>query len=162
MGLDFKLDLEYTSTLNESTGELSMNHEGTSKQIEDAAEFLMEVKSIERSAKEDRILAEEALAMLVGVRPEGATTFNSGGWMVRTVGKLYRRIDAGAYSLVANDLPASAQICVKTKLDLDITKLRELQLNEPDAYGMLAQCITTTPGKPSINVDFDLENDSGN
>ena len=95
MGLDFKLDLEYTSTLNESTGELSMNHEGTSKQIEDAAEFLMEVKSIERSAKEDRILAEEALAMLVGVRPEGATTFNSGGWMVAI--KRARRIrHAGA------------------------------------------------------------------
>ena len=160
MALDFPLDLSYTSTLNADTGELMMNHEGTSKQIEEAAEHLMSVKSIECSAKEERIRAEEHLAILVGVRPEGATSFTSGNWMVRTVGKLHRKIDADAYAIMKQHLPPSAHASVRTKLELSLANLRDLQLSDPDAYGMLAQCITTTPGKPSVNVDFNMEADN--
>mgnify|MGYP003624702358 FL=1 len=161
MGLDFELDLKYTSTLNEETGELTMNHEGSNKQIEEAAEHLMAVKSIECSAKEERIRAEQHLCELVGVRPEGATSFTSGQWMVRTVGKLYRKLDADAYEFLSADLPLAAHASVRTKLELNLSNLRDLQLSDPDAYGMLAQCITTTPGKPSVNVDFNMEEDHG-
>jgi hypothetical protein len=126
-------------------------------EMEEAAEKLMTMRSIEAAAREQRVKAEEALADMIGVEREGSTTYKSGHWTVKTTGNLYRKLDAKAYASFKDDLPPEALSAIRSKLEINLPYFRELQYTNRDAFGMLAQCITTTPGKASVSVTFDLE-----
>ena len=123
-------------------------------EIERAAKYLDKCAQMEGKCKEERIQAELALIDLLGVKEEGSATTCANDVTVTITGALTRKVDAEGFQKVKNHLPPSYQDVIELKLEpkLNLKRLREMQTHEPDAYGMLAQCITTTPRKPSVKV----------
>lgn len=104
-------------------------------------------KAVEEEARAQRVAAEVAIADAMGnIKLEGTTTCEYDGWKVSVTTKLTRTLDYDKY--VALGLPKAQQFVVM-KPAIDLTALRFAQRINPS----IADCITTTPAKPSVKVE---------
>lgn len=94
---------------------------------------------------------EEELIALVGVKSEGRTKARGESFDVMTTGKLTRKLDASIWESVKGSIPEQMHP-VKTKLELDLSKLRKVEELSPIHYQMISRAITETPAKVSVKV----------
>jgi hypothetical protein len=115
--------------------------------MKDLLKNFLIAKSIEEAARAQRVAAEVAIADAMGnIKLEGTTTCECDGWKVSVTTKLTRTLDYDKY--VALGLPIDQQFVVM-KPAIDLTALRVAQRINPS----IADCITTTPAKPSVKVE---------
>ena len=109
-----------------------------------------------RAALDEMIAAKEtALLSYVNTKDEGAAKTIIGDVEITVTGRINRKLDIDEFDKIKEDLPASyAKKVVKYKPSLDLRTLRAMQEHDADAYGMMARCITATPGKPAIKIEL--------
>jgi hypothetical protein len=116
-------------------------------QIDIAAHAFNEAKKAEAQAREARIAAEEHLISLVGLKEEGTTTVKTDWFKVSTTGKLTRS--------VADDMPTEVwRMISRVKSELDVSALKKLATENPDAYREATKYLITKPAKPSAKVEL--------
>ncbi|HAI59232.1 MAG TPA: hypothetical protein DCM32_05080 [Xanthomonadaceae bacterium] len=117
---------------------------------------LLDAKAAEEAARERRIAAETALlAELQTDKAEGSTTYKLDAYKVTVTAGINRRIDRAVLAHIRADMsPALFKRAIRWIPEVDVTGLRYLQNNEPDAYRVLANAITATPAKPSVKVEL--------
>lgn len=110
-----------------------------------------DAKLAEDKCKEWRIAVEEALDKILGHKPEGSKTHTVGFYKVTMTGVINRKLDHDKWKEVEKQVPAELRP-VKTKLELDEKGVKWLQENRPDIWRVVAQAVTTTPGKTGVKV----------
>jgi len=121
--------------------------------IDTACEALMAAKLELKAAQGQHAAAEDALAALVGSKPEGSKTIKGTRFKVMTTGVVYRKVDEAALESVRARLSADTFDQVfRFKPEVVTAGVRYLQNNEPALYAIAAQAITATPGKVRVEV----------
>lgn len=124
-------------------------------EIDIAAQALRDAKRSEEDARIARLVAEEDLITLIGVKAEGTTTVKTEFFKVSTVGKLTRSLDEAAFRAIADDIPAAFRDrLVRWKPELVAAEVRHIEHNEPEIYRVLAQALTVKPAKPAVSVEL--------
>ena len=102
-----------------------------------------------------RINTEQALVSALGAREEGAETHRGELYKVTITGVLNRRFDDAALAAIAGRVsPELLAQCVRYKPEPIAAGLRYLRNNEVEAYAILAEALTVSPGKPQIRCEF--------
>lgn len=122
--------------------------------IDEAARALELAKFNEARATAERLRAEQALVELMPAKTEGSVSMKGGEFKVSITYAMNRTVDAPALASVEDSIaPALLEQAIAYKPSLVLAGLRYLQNNEPDAYAILAQAITSKPAKPSVKVE---------
>lgn len=113
-----------------------------------------EAKAKEDEWKQARMKAEELLLQLLPKKDEGSVTTEACGYKVTTSRTVRRDVDLDEWLALADDLPPSYRTVVRldTVGKLDTKMMRAMQQHDPDAYGILARCLTAKPGKYTIKI----------
>jgi hypothetical protein len=122
------------------------------KSVEQLAAELLAAKAEEAAAKDRRISVEDDLIKLLDVPQEGSKTHNVDGYKIVVKGVINRKLDEEKWAEVADRIPENLRP-VKTKLVLDETGVKWLQKNDAEHYAIVAEAITSTPGKTSVSVE---------
>ena len=105
-------------------------------------------KAKEKAAKEQRLEIESKLVeVFEPSKDEGTETKAIDGFKVSVTSKLNRSLDIDAYHSL--NIPGNMAF-VDFKPQINLKNLRMLERLDP---AMVAKCITTKPGKPSIKVE---------
>ena len=126
------------------------------EQIEKAANEWRSWKHAEDRAKENRLQSELKLIELFGFNKlEGSQTIKTddGNYKISFTAKLDRKLDEDAYRAIEHNLPDNMRP-VRVKLELDTKGIKWMEENAPDAYALVAPCITTKPAKTAVKVEF--------
>lgn len=122
--------------------------------IQKAAEALLAAKHTENLATAARIAAEVELLKLVPAKPVGSQTTRVAGFKIETKGVVNWSIDAAALEVVRPEIPkALFEQAVRYKPELIAAGVTHLRNNEPETYALLAQALTSKPGKTGVTVE---------
>lgn len=123
--------------------------------IDTLAAQLQAEKIEEAQATARRVATEQRLVELVGHKEEGDQRTAGHEWKVITTGVLNRKFDDAALSALREAMPAALfEQCVRYKPEPITAGLRYLRNNEPEAYALIAQALTVTPGKVGVRVEY--------
>lgn len=122
--------------------------------IDEAARALEIAKFAEAKATAERLRAEQALVELMPAKTEGSASMKGGEYKVSITYAMNRTVDGPALAAVRDSItPDLLDQAITYKPSLVLAGLRYLQNNEPDAYAVLAQAITSKPAKPSVKIE---------
>jgi hypothetical protein len=122
--------------------------------IDEAARALEIAKFAEARATAERLRAEQALVELMPAKTEGSVSMKGADYKVSITYAMNRTVDAPALAAIKDSIaPDLLEQAVTYKPSLVLAGLRYLQSNEPDAYAVLAQAITSKPAKPSVKIE---------
>jgi len=111
-------------------------------------DYLM-CRAAEESAKAQRLKAESALiAAVANDKPEGSKSVHTDRFKISVSNKLTRKLDHDAYLRIKESLPETLQFVIY-KPEISVTILRHLEAVDPK---LAAQCITSKPAKPSVEI----------
>ena len=95
--------------------------------------------------------AEKEICSSLSYKPEGATFHDVDGYKVTITGRINRKIDGFIWEVIKGKIPEN--LCpVKYKPEVDLKGLRYLIDSEPEVYQVFSECLTATPGKPSLSI----------
>ena len=118
-----------------------------------SAEWLT-AKSIEREAMEDRRQIEDAMLSLIGLPEafEGTESAEApGGYEIKMMGRLNRKIDAEALQEIAAENGITEHLSTLFRWKPSIDAKRWAAADENITRPLL-DAITTTPGRPSFAI----------
>lgn len=122
------------------------------KTIDDLAEAWVWAKREEVLANARRVEIEQQIIERIGAKFEGAFTAKGDHYKITTTGKLSRSVDWQKYEQdIAPKIPENLRP-VDYKPQLNTTGLRYLELNEPEFYRLMTQCISTKSAKTAVTV----------
>ncbi|KAF1045645.1 DUF7173 family protein [Xylophilus sp.] len=122
--------------------------------IDLAARNLELAKRTEFLATQARIEAEHELISLLPTKDEGSVTMKGNDYKVSITYGYNRTVDEAALSAVKDEIATDLfDQVINYKPSLSITGLRYMQSNQPGAYALLAQVITSKPAKPSVRIE---------
>jgi len=122
--------------------------------VDKAAYNLELAKRTETLASAARVDAEKELIALLPTKDEGSVTLKGEAYKVSITYGFNRTVDVAALEAIKSEVPPNLfEQAIDYKPSLVLAGLRYLQLNEPDAYAVLAQAITSKPSKPSVKIE---------
>jgi hypothetical protein len=96
---------------------------------------------------------------------EGSVTYEAddGGARVKFVCKqtINRRVDAGIWQSIRKELPTRAHATIREKYEVALPAARKLREEDPGMWGHIAQAVSSTPGKPSVEIKLYAEEGGG-
>lgn len=122
----------------------------STKELEVLCNSLVFFKEKEEEYKAERVAAEAEIAAMLATKDEGTDKAEAGKYRVTVTSKLTRTLDYEAYLAIESGLPEGVR-CVRLKPELDIKKLRALEMVDPD---LPAHFVTTKPAKASVKVEL--------
>lgn len=126
---------------------------------------LVHFKKQEEDAKAARIAAEEALIAAVGFRkPEGQESYEfedgSGHCKFTLKQPINRSVDEKKwpeiFALLSGEDQAAVESVMRTKYELAAGEARELEKNRPNLWRRIAACVSSKPGKVSVEIKESL------
>tara|TARA_R110002051_G_scaffold7629_1_gene34021 strand:+ start:311 stop:718 length:408 start_codon:yes stop_codon:yes gene_type:complete len=111
-----------------------------------------EIKRItdERAVVRQQILDNPAVA----TRAEGSMHVKHENFKVTTTGKLHRRISFSEYEEIKEQIPEKlSPFVVVSKLELDLKRLRALELANPELHKHCCRAIEETPGLTGVKIE---------
>lgn len=119
---------------------------------------LSELAAEYAAAKEQEARATQArrdigalIQALTGHESEGQKTYRDGDWKVTVKAPLVTTMDWAQWETVKQDIPEEIWP-IEAKTVLDMNGVKWIAENDPAAYAILAQCLTTKPGAVQISV----------
>jgi len=103
------------------------------------------------SAKVSLDAAEKELTDSFKFKAEGATSFEVDGYKLTITGRINRKIDGKLWEMIKAQIPEVLHP-VRYKPEIDLKGVRYLQENNEKMYAIFSECLTATPGKPSVSV----------
>jgi len=95
---------------------------------------------------------EQELIALVGVKSEGRTKMRGDSYSVMTTGKLTRKLDVSIWESIKGQIPEEMHP-VRTKVELDLSKLRKVEELSPATYQTITRAVTEKPAKVSVKIE---------
>lgn len=112
---------------------------------------LLAAKQREAKANAERLAIEDRIVALAGAKPEGSKTTKVEGFKITTTGKMSRKMDWTAWSVVRDKIPEEMRP-VRNKQELDEKGVKWLQANRADLYKLLP--IEVKPAKTSVEIEI--------
>lgn len=113
---------------------------------------LIAAKTEEAQAKAHRIALEEQIAAaLPSVELGSQSTTNIDCFKVVIKAPITYKIDPTIWDAIKGDIPLNKRP-VRNKLEVDVTGLKWLAENDPEAYAIAAQAITSHAGKVAVTA----------
>lgn len=109
----------------------------------------LNAKAAEEKCKEWRLAVEEALDKALGHKEEGSKTHKVGYYAIEMKGVLNRKLDKEKWDTIKKGVPRELW---PIKDALDEAGVKWLQKERPDIWKVVAQAVTTTPGKVGVKV----------
>ena len=106
----------------------------------------------EKKAKARRLEIEGLIVAISPVKEEGSSITKTRYYKCTCTGKLTRKLDQEAWENIRDDIPLELQP-VKTKVDIDLPKLRAIENANPELFKLVCNAIATKPAKTSIKVE---------
>ena len=119
------------------------------QELQAYAKEILQLKNQEVALKERRGMLEGQLAAMVATADEGTDRAEAGRYRITVTSKLNRALDYDAYQALEAQIPEGLR-CVRMKPELDLAKLRAMDLARP---GFSAQFVTTKPAKPAVKIE---------
>ena len=111
-------------------------------------------KAIEDKAREDRILVEQEILKLNPAPEEGSTTVHTPtGVKISLTGKISYKANMDQLLELTKGWPEAARP-IKTKIEVDETKMKVLRRDTPRLWAEIASAIETKPAKTGVSIDF--------
>lgn len=114
----------------------------------------LEAKATEKAAQDKRRAIEDALIKSLGVPldQEGSQKFDADGYVVKTVCRMNRKIDADALQEIAaeNGLSNHLGSLFRWKPEINMTAWKSAS---PEITQPLMAAITAKPGRPSFTIE---------
>lgn len=125
----------------------------TDEQLETLVIDWLDAKAEEKAANKNRILIEEKILAIVRPNAEGRMSLKFGsGYKLTLDSKMIYKGDCDALEAMAADWPAEYQV-VRTKKDLNETKLKEIRTYRPEVWLRMSEAITMKPAKVSVAIE---------
>lgn len=122
--------------------------------LDELAYELEQAKQAEQQSKDHRLIIEQQLCELVGIKDEGSHSIKGDYYKVTTTSGMTRTIDPVKWEEVRHRIPATiAANLVRAKVELNIKQLKSLQSFDPAQYNIIAEAITTKPKKVSVKFE---------
>ena len=113
----------------------------------------IEAKEKERMAIERRRIIEDQMAteLALPVDIDSTLTFTPGKYVIKTVGRLNRKVDSDKLQELAAEAGLTDHLSTlfRWKPDIDI---KAWKATDPSITSALADAITVTPGRPSFTI----------
>jgi len=120
--------------------------------LDELATLWRQTKAAEEQHRKDRVGLEEAMLHIVSAKEEGSETTKTDHYKITTTARMIRSMDWKKWDTVKDSVAENLRP-VKMKPELDVTGCKYLADNEPDVWRVVAQCITTKPGKVGFKVE---------
>lgn len=125
--------------------------------IDQLAYELESAKLAEEAANQARLRAESALISAIGLKDEGSQTVKASYYKVTTVQSWDRKL-ADDYEQKLDSLsPGLFSAIINYKPHLNVTELKRLATNNPDAYRLACSAIEAKPCKPAVKIERIIE-----
>ncbi|RLE37774.1 hypothetical protein DRJ17_05865, partial [Candidatus Woesearchaeota archaeon] len=111
----------------------------------------LEAKAAEDAARRHRIEIEESITAELGVREEGAQTYDLGTRKITVTAVVNRTLDRQAWESVEGRIPEDLRP-VKYEPKLDVAGVKWLHANDPATYRIVARALVVKPGKTNVKV----------
>ena len=126
--------------------------------IYDLVDQWLDLKKAEDNAKKERIKIEEEMINFLETKPEGSvTTALEDNTKITVKCGINRTLDLKAWQRVEKKLIKEVRP-IKTKIELDLPKLKKLKEEEPRAYQSISEAITVKPSKPNFTIKKEEKN----
>ena len=106
----------------------------------------------EKKAKAKRLEIEALIITISDVQEEGSSVTQTRYYKCTCTGKLTRKLDVVAWENIRDDIPEDLRP-VKTKVEIDLPKLRAIENANPELFKLVCNAIATKPAKTSIKVE---------
>ena len=93
-----------------------------------------------------------AIAQIVDTPEEGTASTVTKFFKCITTGKLTRKLDAETWEHIKDDIPEELRP-VRMKLEIDLKKLKALELANPEMFRLVARAIETKAGNTGVKVE---------
>jgi hypothetical protein len=103
------------------------------------------------AAKAALDLAEKEICSSIRHKREGVTSHDIDGYKITITGRINRKIDGIIWEVIKEKIPENLRP-IKYKPEIDLKGLRYLIDSEPEVYQVFSECLTATPGKPSLSI----------
>lgn len=121
--------------------------------ITELAAKWVEAKEQERMAMERRRIIEDQMAteLALPVDIDSTLTFTPGKYVIKTVGRLNRKVDSERLQELASEAGLTDHLSTlfRWKPEIDI---KAWKATDPSITSALADAITVTPGRPSFTI----------
>lgn len=125
----------------------------TDEQLETLSAFWLAAKAEEQAANKKRIRFEEEILAIVRPNAEGRMSLKLGsGYKLTLDSKMIYKGDCDKLEAMSEDWPAEYQV-VRTKKDLNETKLKEIRMYRPEVWLRMSEAITMKPAKVSVSIE---------
>lgn len=121
--------------------------------ITELAAKWLEAKEQERMAIERRRIIEDQMAMelVLPVDIDSTLTFTPGKYVIKTVGRLNRKVDSEKLQELAAEAGLSDHLSTLFRWKPEID-MKAWKATDPSITSSLADAITVTPGRPSFTI----------
>lgn len=124
------------------------------KKLDALCQQLLEAKTTESKANEDRIAIEAKIIALVGIPDEGAATHDTKEFKLRVEQRITRKLDERKWILVRDQIPEGIRpVTIEETFKIDTKGVHWLRDNEPGYYKLMCQAMEEKPSKPSVKVE---------
>jgi hypothetical protein len=126
--------------------------------IYDLVDQWLDLKKAEDNANKERIKIEEEMINFLETKAEGSvTTTLEDNTKITVKSGFSRKLDLKEWEVVKNKIISEVHP-IKTKIELDVPKLKKLQKEEPLAYRAISSAITVTPSKNNFTIKKEEKN----
>ena len=121
--------------------------------ITELAAKWLEAKEQERMAIERRRIIEDQMAveLVLPVDIDSTLTFTPGKYVIKTVGRLNRKVDSEKLQELAAEAGLSDHLSTLFRWKPEID-MKAWKATDPSITSALADAITVTPGRPSFTI----------
>ena len=118
-------------------------------------EAWIEAKEAEREAVERRRDIEDELSRMLGIKEtdEGSKTFDDGGYKIKIVSRLNRKVDAELVQEIASELGILYELSKLYRWKAEVNA-SEMKRQPEEIRNALARAVTVTPGRPSYSIEI--------
>lgn len=121
--------------------------------VDELSSAWMEAKEAERVAVERRRAIEDHLALIMELSPdlESTVTKKDGGYVIKAVGRLNRKVDSDKLQELAAEAGLTHHLSSLFRWKPEI-EMKAWKSCDPSITAVLADAITVTPGRPSFTI----------
>lgn len=97
--------------------------------------------------------AKQALIDLVGVKDDGSQSTKTGYFKITTIGGFNRTLSKDWETIIGQEGHDVMDLIIRRKPEVSPTGLKQLAIQDPDAYRRVAKAIITKPAKVAVRIE---------
>lgn len=104
--------------------------------------------------------AKQTLVELVGTKDEGSLTNKTGYFKVTTIAGFNRTLTKDWETVIGQEGHDVMDLIIRRKPEISTTGLKQLAIQDPEAYRRVAKAIITRPAKVAVRIETIVEEEA--